>query len=172
VTSEADGTVRRISPKTNRVVAKIKVGTTPNGVVFAFGAIWVADLGRGQVVRIDPRTNRVTKRIAVARADWITPSGDALWVSSETGTVTRIDPARNAVAATVKVGPNPLGSAFVGDELWVPNLDDTTISVVDPTSNAISRTVEVGSGPLSVVEAAGSAWVSSSNDGEIWRIAI
>ena len=39
--------------------------------------------GEGRVVRIDPKTNKVTKRIAVAKADWITPSADALWVSTE-----------------------------------------------------------------------------------------
>ena len=49
MTSEADGTVRRISAKKNRVTAKIKIGTTPNGVVYAFGSIWIADLGRGTV---------------------------------------------------------------------------------------------------------------------------
>jgi len=126
VTSEADGTVRRIGPKKNRVVARIKVGTTPNGVVCAFGSIWVADLGRGAVVRINPRTNRVTKRIRVAKADWITPSADALWISSERGEIMRLDPARAAVVATINVGANPLGSAWIGGELWVPNIDSGT----------------------------------------------
>src|SRR5258706_443343 len=80
--------VRRISPAKNAVVKTIKVGTGPNGVVYAFGALWVADLGRGSLVRVDVKTNRVTKRIAIPKADWVTPSADALWVSSETGRVT------------------------------------------------------------------------------------
>ena len=165
-TSEADGTVRRISPAKNRVVAKIKVGQTPNGVVYAFGAIWVADLGRGTVVRIDPKTNRVTKRIAVAKADWITPSADALWVSTEAGQIVRLDPS-GAVVAKIGVGANPLGTAWVEGELWVPNLDGGTISVIDPAKNAVRATLEVGSGPLSVASAAGDAWISNSNDGEL-----
>jgi YVTN family beta-propeller protein len=139
-------------------------------VVYAFGSIWVADLGRGAVVRINPRTNRVTKRIKVAKADWITPSSDALWVSSETGEIVRIDPARAAVVARIDVGANPLGSAWVGGELWVPNLDDGTISVVDPQKNAVRTTLEVGSGPLSIVTAGGDVWISNSNDGEVWRL--
>jgi DNA-binding beta-propeller fold protein YncE len=170
VTSEADGTLRRVSPKKNRVVAKIKVGTTPNGVVYAFGSIWVADLGRGGVVRIDPKTNRVTKRIKVAKADWITPSLDALWVSSEAGKVVRIDPERVAIAATITVGANPLGSAWIAGELWVPNIDAGTISVIDPKQNLVRTTFEVGKGPLSIVSAAGDAWISNSNDGELWRV--
>jgi len=170
VTSEADGTVRRISPKKNRVVARIKVGTTPNGVVCAFGSIWVADLGRGAVVRINPRTNRVTKRIRVAKADWITPSADALWISSERGEIMRLDPARAAVVATINVGANPLGSAWIGGELWVPNIDAGTISVIDPQRNAVRTTLEVGSGPLSIAAAGGDVWISNSNDGELWRV--
>jgi streptogramin lyase len=118
VTSETDGTVRRVSPKKNRVTAKIQVGTTPNGVVYAFGSLWVADLGRGTLVRINVKTNRVTKRINIAKADWITRSPDALWISSETGNITRVDPATGAIVATVSIGANPLGSAWIGGELW------------------------------------------------------
>ena len=173
VTSEADGTVRRISPSKNRVVAKIKVGTTPNGVVSAFGSIWVADLGRGAVVRINPRTNRITKRITVAKPDWITPSPDALWVSSERGEIVRIDPARAAVVARINVGSNPLGSAWIGGELWVPNIDDGTVSIVDPARNAVRTTLTAGTGtgPLSIVAAAGDVWISTSGTGEVWRVA-
>jgi DNA-binding beta-propeller fold protein YncE len=114
-------------------------GTTPNGVVYAFGSIWVADLGQGTVVRINPRTNRVTKRIKVAKADWITPSPDALWVSSERGEVVRLDPARGVILSKVNVGTNPLGSAWIGGELWVPNIDAGTISVIDPERTRCER---------------------------------
>jgi YVTN family beta-propeller protein len=170
VTSEDDGTVRRVSPTTNRVTAKIKVGTTPDGIVFAFGSIWVADLGRGFVVRISPTTNRVTARMPLEKSDWITPSADALWVSSESGFVARVDPASLTVITKIKVGSNPLASAFVGDELWVPNLDGNTISIVDPAANAVRITIPAGQGPLAVAEVADSAWVSSSNDGKVLRI--
>jgi YVTN family beta-propeller protein len=170
VTSEADGTVRRVNPKTNRVSAKIKVGTTPDGVVFSSGSIWVADLGRGSVVRINPATNRVTARIAVDKADWITPSVDALWVSSEAGFVARLDPSSLSVLAKVNVGANPLASAFVGGELWVPNLDGNTISIVDQTSSTVRTTISTGQGPLAVAEVAGDGWVSNSNEGKVWRL--
>src|SRR5437762_3459713 len=72
VAGEADGTVRRASPTNNRVTRKIKVGTTPNGVVYAFGSVWVADLGRGSLVRIDVKTSGVTAKIGIRGADWIT----------------------------------------------------------------------------------------------------
>ena len=141
VTSESDGTLRRINPKRNRVAAKIKAGTQPNGVVYAFGAIWVADLGGGRVLKVDVRRNKVVARYDVPKADWITPSADALWVSTEGNEVVRLDPATGAVLARIPVGTNPLASAWVGGELWVPNIDDGTISVIDPARNAVRTTL-------------------------------
>jgi streptogramin lyase len=146
VTSETDGTVRRVSPKKNRVTAKIRVGRTPNGVVYAFGSIWVADLGRGTLFRINVKTNCVTKKINVAKADWITRSSDALWISSEAGEITRVDPASGTIVATIPVGANPLGSAWINGELWVPNIDDGTISIVDPHGMRYARLSRSGKG--------------------------
>jgi YVTN family beta-propeller protein len=170
VTTELDGRLRRISPATNRVTAAIEVGGHPDGIAYAFGAIWVADPGNGAVVRVDTRTNRVTRRIRVARADWITPSADSLWVSAETGRVSRIDPTRGTVTASVAVGANPLASAFVGGELWVPNLDAGTVSLVDPASSSVQKTLKAGREPLAVASVGGDAWVSNSGDGELWRL--
>jgi YVTN family beta-propeller protein len=173
VTSEADGTVRRISPRTDAVVKTIRVGNDPNGAVYAFGALWVANLGGGTLVRVDVRTNRLTKKVAIARADWITPSPGALWVSSESGRVVRVDPSTGRVVARIRVGANPLGSAWIGGELWVPNIDDGTVSIIDPAGNAVRTTLHAGSGsgPLSIATAAGDAWVAVSGLGEVWRVA-
>ena len=64
VTSEVDGTVRRISAKTNHVTAKIKAGTTPNGVVYAFG-YWSA-AGRKGVENQGDDTRAVLKHVGDA----------------------------------------------------------------------------------------------------------
>lgn len=74
------------------------------------------------------------------------------------------------VQAEVRVGANPLASAWVGGKLWVPNIDDNTVSVVDPATNSAVRTMAVGTSPLAVAEAAGSGWVTSDFDGDLWRL--
>jgi DNA-binding beta-propeller fold protein YncE len=170
VTSEIDGTVRRISPKKNKVTATIKAGITPNGVVYAFGSLWVADLGGSKLFKINVKTNKVVKRISLAQVDWITPSPDSLWVSSESGRVFRVNPATGAVTARVNVGANPLGSAWINGELWVPNIDDGTISIVDPAKNEVRTTLDAGKSPLSIASAAGDVWISVSDAGQIWRV--
>ena len=122
------------------------------------------------MLKVDVRRNKVVGRYDVPKADWITPSADALWVSTEGNEVVRLDPATGAVLARIPVGTNPLASAWVAGELWVPNIDDGTISVIDPASNAVRTTLTVGQGPLAVAEVGGDAWVSNSTDGELWRI--
>jgi virginiamycin B lyase len=170
VSNEGSGTVSRIGPKRNKVVKTIRVGGQPNGITVAFRKVWVADYGRGRLIRIDPVRNRIERRISLPKADWITASADALWVSSETGKIYRVDPVSLAVQAVVTVGANPLASAWIGGRLWVPNIDAATVSVVDPATNAVARTIPVGTSPLAVAEAAGSAWVTSDFDGDLWRV--
>lgn len=172
VSLESDGTVARIDPRRNKVVARIRGFTDPNGLVYANRAIWVSDLAANRVMRVNPRTNRITARIKIPKADWITPGGGALWVSSEKSQVYRLDPHARRITAIVAVGANPLASAWVGDELWVPNIDSNTISVIDPATNSVSRTIPAGTAPLGVLSTPDGVFVSMSNDGTVWRFPI
>jgi YVTN family beta-propeller protein len=42
VTNEFDGTVSRIDPRTNLIVATIPVGGSPHDVVVSGGSVWLA----------------------------------------------------------------------------------------------------------------------------------
>ena len=169
VSLESDGSVVRVDPQSNRVVARIGGFEDPNGLVYADGALWVSDLVAGQVVRVDTGTNSVTSRIAVPSADWITPGHGALWVSSERNRVYKVDPQAQKVMGSVRVGRNPLASAWVGGRLWVPDIDANTISVVDPTRDVVVRTIPAGDAPLAVLPTSAGVFVSMSNDGKVWR---
>ena len=144
MSNESSGSVSRINPARNRVTKTIKTGGGPNGLVVAFGSLWVADYRLGRVLRIDPATNKITAKLQLAHADWITPTADALWISSETNSVYRLDPQTLQITASVPVGQNPLASTLLGDELWVPNIDSNTVSVVDTTTAAVTATIPVG----------------------------
>src|ERR1044072_1826355 len=55
--------VDRIDPSTDTIVARIRVGTSPVGTLYAFGSIWVANSHGGSISRIDPSTNTVVATI-------------------------------------------------------------------------------------------------------------
>jgi YVTN family beta-propeller protein len=69
-----------------------------------------------------------------------------------TGTVSVIDPAKNAVIGNpIQVGRRPAGLAVTADHrrVYVANSDDSTVSVIDTTTNTTS-TITVPPGPFGV----------------------
>jgi DNA-binding beta-propeller fold protein YncE len=130
----------------------------------------VSDHTLGKVVRIDPATNRITGSLRVAGADWITGLGDDLYVSQETNRISRISVRMLKVTGVVKVARNPLGSAIVGKQLWVPCIDGNEIDVVDPaTLKVVARKMTAG-GPIAVIAAFGRTWVTLSSGTKLLRL--
>jgi DNA-binding beta-propeller fold protein YncE len=168
VSNSGDGTVSRITG--NRVVRTIKVGVEPNGLSAIGGSLWVTDHTAGKLIRIDPRTNRVTGTVALPGADWVTEAAGSLWVSEETNVVARVDPATLEVLDRVPVKRNPLGSAVVGGQLWVPCIDSGVVVVVDPKTAKVVRTFPAGPGPIVVLPAGGKVWVSHTTGKTLWRL--
>jgi virginiamycin B lyase len=160
VANAGDGTVWRVT--NGKVVKKIRVGTEPNGLTAYRGSLWVSDHTLGKVVRIDPATNKITATVKLPGADWITGLGGSIYVSQETNVVSRISVATLKVTGVAKVARNPLGSAIVGTQLWVPCIDANQIDAVDPaTMHVVARKVVAG-GPIAVLSAFGHVWVSQS----------
>ena len=130
-----DGTVERIDPKTNRVVARIATGGNPANMTFAAGAVWVGSNSGDAIFRIDPGTNAFTTvHLGQDAPASITSDGVSLWVSNRNdSTVTRYDLAGETVVATIPVGRGPVVSAIAADgTVLVPSETDGTLSRIDP----------------------------------------
>jgi streptogramin lyase len=168
VANAGDGTVWRIT--NGKVVKKIKVGTEPNGLTAYRGALWVSDHTLGKVVRIDPATNRISGTVKLPGADWVTGLGDSIYVSQETNVVSRVSVKTLKVTAVAKVARNPLGSAIVGRELWVPCIDANQIVVVDPATMRVVGRKPAAGGPIAVLSAFGHVWVSQSTGTKLVRL--
>jgi YVTN family beta-propeller protein len=100
----------------------------------------------------------------------VTKAAGSLWVSQETNRVARVDPATLKVTATVPVKRNPLGSAVVRGQLWVPCIDSGVIVVIDPATAKVVRTLPGGPSPIVVLPAAGRVWVSHTTGNSVWRL--
>ncbi|HMN99903.1 MAG TPA: hypothetical protein PKD59_10860 [Miltoncostaeaceae bacterium] len=86
------GILARIDPATNRVTARIAVGTGPNRVTVAGGRVWVANPGDDTVTAIDPATHRVVATYRTGGGpSAITAGAGAVWVlNAGEGTLARI----------------------------------------------------------------------------------
>jgi YVTN family beta-propeller protein len=95
VSDAASHSVTRVDPKTNAVVATIKVDGSPaDGTRGPDGLIWIPNQGVGTISRIDPATNALVDTVTVGGYMFVVRSGfGSLWAGDFTGTtIRRIQP--------------------------------------------------------------------------------
>jgi streptogramin lyase len=172
------GTIARIDPDTNTVVAELSILSGANAMAFANDALWVVSTANGVVTRVNGNSNVVLKTIKVGRSPVALASGaGSLWVlNAGDGTVSRIDPASDKVAETIKLGVTsiapPAGSAagsivFAEGSVWL-SLPGAPLTRIDPASNrVVQRFTGTSGGTLAT--GLGSLWLAVSPT-ELWRI--
>jgi YVTN family beta-propeller protein len=114
-------TLWKVDAGAQRVLERIRLAFSPQGVDAGNGGVWLVDRPGEAVVRVDPATARVVERIPVGRAPAAVAVGqDAVWVAnSADGTVSKIDPSRNAVVETIRVGSEPVDLVAGLGAVWV-----------------------------------------------------
>jgi streptogramin lyase len=92
-TLNGDGTVSRVDPATNKVVATIKLerDTAKGDIAAGAGSVWVSLPGT-PIVRIDPRTNRAVQAFTGEGGGAILVAHGSLWVSAGPKVTWRLDP--------------------------------------------------------------------------------
>jgi virginiamycin B lyase len=106
--------------------------------------------------------------------DWQVVTKDAVWVTSgRAGTVSRLDPKTNTVAATVTTGERPCsGLVEAFGSIWVPKCGNMTLDRIDPKTNTVTKTLNVGpaasEGGLAATK--DSIWMLSDMKGILVRI--
>jgi virginiamycin B lyase len=144
--TNGDGSVSRIDPNTNKVVAVLQVG--PQNLEFAVITdtdVWISAPDADALYRISIATNAISGPIALPSGS--SPKGGAIaagsvWVALEhAGAVARIDPATNDVLATIAVGSvgsnGPLAVAESSGDVWVSVPADGKVVRVDPGTNGV-----------------------------------
>src|SRR5262249_2976955 len=124
VSNGPKGTLHRLDPKTNAVVAAITVGKRPcSGLAAGFGAIWVPNCGDKTISHVSIATNEVIATIPVGPAQsegGIAVGAGSVWmVSDAKGTVSRIDPVSNKVIAEIAAPAGSAGATFGEGAVWI-----------------------------------------------------
>ena len=93
----------------------LKAGSTLF-VMQALGGSYTAMSDQGYMVRIEGRDADAIGETPVA----VAVGAGSVWVANEfDGSVSRIDPATNAVVAIIRIGGAPQGIAVSGNTVWV-----------------------------------------------------
>lgn len=168
------GKVEQWSVKGKR--AEVAIDHPCGAMAIADGALWVADCKNSTLVRIDTKTAQRTATIATGIAN---PQGElnvvagagSIWVASDAkGVVSRIDPATNAVIATIPVDADTFYMTFGFDALWAVSFTGHTIQKIDPATNAVVHRTSLGNQPGFLAAGEGAVWVQEQGDGTLARI--
>ncbi len=109
-------------------------------------------------------------RIPVAMHPCGTAAGfGSVWVASDSGTVSRIDPRHNTVQARVAAGRGACSVTTGAGAVWVTNYSNGTVLRIDPKTLR-RRSVRIGRTPFDVLVADGRVWATAWNDGKLVEI--
>ena len=161
------GTILRIDPGSRRR-RTITLGSTSSSIACGEGSVWtVGDSGR--LMGLSPTTNSVLRTVDVgAGAGAIAAGEGAVWVANPlNGTVTRVDPERGVMTATVPVGRDdePVGIAAGDGAVWVANRQAQTLARIDPKRAVVTERLRLGNEPRAVAMIGDGVWAAVAATG-------
>ena len=162
--TDTHGTISRIDPAQNVVVAELRVFPDCGTLMFGETALWLACPAENKLVRVDPETNLVVKTIEVSERPAALAIGEnSIWVLCEKdGKIDRVDPKTNKVTRTIDLGaPASGGSIAIGEgSLWV-SMPGFPITRVDTSAEKVAQQFW-GEGSGIVQSALGSVWLADT----------
>lgn len=172
VTGAESGSVARIDPATNQVVASITVERWPWQVAATEDAIWTTHTVNPILTRIDPATNQVAATIELdCPTMGLAADSSAVWAACASGPVLyRIDPRTNQVVARLAVGHRSEAIALGPNAVWVASAGDSVLISIDPETNQAARIYSVGQGPTGLAAIEDELWLAMSGEDTVWRI--
>jgi YVTN family beta-propeller protein len=101
----------------------------------------------------------------------ITADETGVWVRVGYGGIAHINPASNAVVATLNPGFTQYGNVRVGaGAVWSTDFDHNLVMRIDPKTDEIVAKVEVGQNPEGLTVTDDTVWVANHRGGSISRI--
>jgi virginiamycin B lyase len=166
------GTLVRIDPATNNVVAEIYVAPGSFAVAFADNVVWVTSTDKNLVTRVNASTNVIEDTIAVGpKPRFLAVGAGSVWtINQGDGTISRVDVKTNKLVATIEAGiPGNGGEISVGEgSVWVTSFE-YPITRIDPSTNKVGQQF-YGPGGDAIRVGHGSVWLSNLRQSNVWRL--
>lgn len=153
------GSVMRIDPETNTVVATVELdGKHRGGPGVAYGAAWVGT--KTHLVRIDTKSNKAIK-VASFGVEHLYAGDEGLWVV-EPEAVSRLDPEDGTRLVTIELPGAvwPAETSYGEGSLWVIDPDQEEAWRLDPQRPGVVARIPVGNLPHTIEFTDGAAWVA------------
>ncbi|MBI4907362.1 MAG: hypothetical protein HY820_27300 [Acidobacteria bacterium] len=167
--------VARMNPRTNEVVARVKMTKPCSGLVVAAGSLWAPSCEENVIYRIDTATNTTVAKIPVGPANTeggITFGAGSIWMPTNPKgiEVARIDPATNQVIARVPVPPGSYTAIFGFGLIWVSSTETSVVSVIHPDTNKVIASIPVDKNPRFMSAGEGHIWTLNQAAGTVTKI--
>jgi virginiamycin B lyase len=164
-----------VSSFTSSTLARVSASSTtpaPRAVVASSGQTPAATTPHAR-----SRGGEIVARIPLGRGAPAPLRGGALavgegavWAMSDAAsTLMRIDPARNAVVARIKVSPPEAAAAGEG-AVWLSYSSSDSVSRIDPATNKVTASIHVGPQPDGIAISSGAVWVANAGGPSVSRI--
>ncbi len=172
-TSSGLNGVDTVQAASGRLMGISPLSGPPGAVSAADGSVWVADPGAGEVSRIGPGTDATTARVPVDGQPGAIASGaGAIWVADADGAVTRINPATDRVAETIRLPwAHPGAIAFGAGGLWVADPAARQLAEIDPATGSLARTLPVNLQPTAIAAVGQAIWVAGNGSPTVEELA-
>ncbi|HEY1367754.1 MAG TPA: hypothetical protein VGF23_11590 [Gaiellaceae bacterium] len=187
VADDQGAKVVRVSPGTNRVVARIAAGDGPASMAFDGTTAWVVDHRDTTVYRIDLATNKSTLLTTLGGAGDRAPERmvwlrDSLWITGRGTDLLKVSPSTGTIEKTIEIGGSGIDLVATGDDLWVPTRSLAVDASGFPTMDSLARvsattgnvaTVARPTGRLDVhglAAAGGAVWIADNTGGFLYRL--
>ena len=185
VADDQGARVLRVSPSTNKVVARIPVGDGPADMVFAGRTAWVVDHRDNTLFRIDTKTNAPTRVGALQgqnmAAERMVLAGGSIWVTGRGVGLLQVDPATGATRRSLGIGGTGIDIVSAAGALWIPVRTAAVDQRGFPTMTAVRRVTTGGAvstaatarGRVDVhglTTGAGAVWLADNTAGFLYRL--
>jgi len=176
VADYAQPEVAKISISHARVVDRYPTsrdqgGSGNYGVALGAGSVWVTQRDGGPVTRLDADTGKIQHVFdEIVFPNGIAFDEGAVWVAGGGGTLSRIDPATEAVTSA-KLPNGVFGNYVVagGGYGWTEDESKGVVYQVDPAGNLI-ETHKTGEGARTLAFSDGMVWVGNQDAGTVSSI--
>ena len=172
ILTDTKGTLARVDPATNTVVAEMYVSPGSYAVAFGDNAVWVTSHEKNTLTRVNAQTNVIEHTIPVGpKPRFLTVGEGGVWTLNQgDGTISRVDMKTNKMVATIEAGiPGNGGEISAGEgSVWATSFE-YPITRIDPATNQVVQQF-FGEGGDSIRVGLGSVWLTNIRAGNIWRI--